>query len=415
MSSVVCIPTACSLWAGHVPADSAKLPASPSALFQADATHLCSKPGQQSARARGENRTVCVIEGLREVCLAKSAVQENHRRRYPRSGSRTHLRWDFVISHSREKHGGHVLVSPRPSQCPEAAGARRPGHCCLELIPVQEPGAHGAAASHGSSANTSLEISLASSSSPEEGARCACEETLIALLAFTSMSSKRKICSASSMCLVRMGWSPAPPRKPAAPQRSLVRTLCKASAHGWPTSWQAAWTLSSKRKFWLADGAKGALPTAFKAGFTSATGVDGPGCRVAGATVRACSHRDCSPKRVSEVAGQMLGHRLVTKQTGAQGKPCNRCSLSYYSRTAQSFILCSVLVARRLFLRREAYFAILLDRESSGPVLVGRSNPTAWMPSDPNTAPRVAWTSRRWRHRRRTSSSGCMQPNTGCR
>jgi len=59
---------------------------------------------------------------------------------------------------------------------------------------------------------------------------------------------------------------------------------------------------------------------------------------------------------VEDMASQMLGQRLVTKQTGPQGKPCNR-----------------VLVTERLFLRKEAYFAILLNREMGGPVMVGSS------------------------------------------
>ena len=52
----------------------------------------------------------------------------------------------------------------------------------------------------------------------------------------------------------------------------------------------------------------------------------------------------------------MLHHVLVTHQTGAEGKPCHK-----------------VMVCERLYLRREAYFAILMDRESAGPVLVGSS------------------------------------------
>ena len=49
----------------------------------------------------------------------------------------------------------------------------------------------------------------------------------------------------------------------------------------------------------------------------------------------------------------MLHSNLVTKQTGAEGKPCLK-----------------VLVSERLYLRREAYFAILMDRETQGPVMV---------------------------------------------
>lgn len=49
----------------------------------------------------------------------------------------------------------------------------------------------------------------------------------------------------------------------------------------------------------------------------------------------------------------MLGHKLVTKQTGAEGKPCN-----------------SVYICERKYARNEYYFAILLDRKSAGPVIV---------------------------------------------
>eukprot|EP00471_Norrisiella_sphaerica_P013077 CAMPEP_0184496564 /NCGR_PEP_ID=MMETSP0113_2-20130426/34271_1 /TAXON_ID=91329 /ORGANISM="Norrisiella sphaerica, Strain BC52" /LENGTH=429 /DNA_ID=CAMNT_0026883241 /DNA_START=84 /DNA_END=1373 /DNA_ORIENTATION=+ len=59
---------------------------------------------------------------------------------------------------------------------------------------------------------------------------------------------------------------------------------------------------------------------------------------------------------VRNMASNMLGQRLVTKQTGPEGKPCNK-----------------VFVTERLFLRKETYFAILMDRGSGGPMLVGSS------------------------------------------
>lgn len=52
----------------------------------------------------------------------------------------------------------------------------------------------------------------------------------------------------------------------------------------------------------------------------------------------------------------MLGHNLVTKQTGAEGKPCN-----------------AVYICERKYARNEYYFAILLDRKSAGPVIVASS------------------------------------------
>ena len=50
----------------------------------------------------------------------------------------------------------------------------------------------------------------------------------------------------------------------------------------------------------------------------------------------------------------MLGNTLVTKQTGKEGKPCNK-----------------VMLMERLYLRRETYFSILMDRQYNGPVMVG--------------------------------------------
>jgi len=63
-----------------------------------------------------------------------------------------------------------------------------------------------------------------------------------------------------------------------------------------------------------------------------------------------------SPKQIRSYAEKMLGHTLVTKQTGASGRVVNK-----------------VLVANRHFLRRETYFAILLDRGYGGAVMVASS------------------------------------------
>jgi succinyl-CoA synthetase beta subunit len=52
----------------------------------------------------------------------------------------------------------------------------------------------------------------------------------------------------------------------------------------------------------------------------------------------------------------MIGHKLITKQTGAGGRPCN-----------------SVYVVERKFARREFYLAILMDRATQGPVIVASS------------------------------------------
>jgi succinyl-CoA synthetase beta subunit len=50
----------------------------------------------------------------------------------------------------------------------------------------------------------------------------------------------------------------------------------------------------------------------------------------------------------------MLGKRLVTKQTGPEGK-----------------VVSKVLIAERKYIRREMYLSIVLDRKSCGPVLLG--------------------------------------------
>lgn len=55
-------------------------------------------------------------------------------------------------------------------------------------------------------------------------------------------------------------------------------------------------------------------------------------------------------------AEKMLGHTLVTKQTGPAGKPCN-----------------AVYVCERKYVRREFYFAVLMDRATKGPVVVASS------------------------------------------
>ncbi|KAG0285934.1 beta' subunit [Linnemannia gamsii] len=63
-----------------------------------------------------------------------------------------------------------------------------------------------------------------------------------------------------------------------------------------------------------------------------------------------------SPREAQMFAEQMLGYKLVTKQTGAGGKVCN-----------------SVYICERQYVRREYYFAVLMDRKSQGPVMVASS------------------------------------------
>jgi succinyl-CoA synthetase beta subunit len=63
-----------------------------------------------------------------------------------------------------------------------------------------------------------------------------------------------------------------------------------------------------------------------------------------------------SPTEAEMFAEQMIGHKLITKQTGAGGRLCN-----------------SVYICERKFARREFYLAILMDRASQGPVIVSSS------------------------------------------
>jgi succinyl-CoA synthetase beta subunit len=56
------------------------------------------------------------------------------------------------------------------------------------------------------------------------------------------------------------------------------------------------------------------------------------------------------------LAAKMLGGTLVTKQTGSKGKPVG-----------------TLYVANKMSFAREMYFAILLDRQTAGPVMIGCS------------------------------------------
>ncbi|XP_042328421.1 succinate--CoA ligase [ADP-forming] subunit beta, mitochondrial-like [Sceloporus undulatus] len=62
----------------------------------------------------------------------------------------------------------------------------------------------------------------------------------------------------------------------------------------------------------------------------------------------------CSPEEAQEMASQMIGKKLFTKQTGERGRICNE-----------------VLICERQFPKREYYFAIALERAFQGPVLIG--------------------------------------------
>jgi len=61
----------------------------------------------------------------------------------------------------------------------------------------------------------------------------------------------------------------------------------------------------------------------------------------------------CRPSEAPKFARKMLGYKLFTKQTGPTGRPVSK-----------------VYICEREYIRRELYFAILMDRESRGPVIV---------------------------------------------
>eukprot|EP00923_Selenidium_pygospionis_P058077 GHVN01101898.1.p1 GENE.GHVN01101898.1~~GHVN01101898.1.p1 ORF type:complete len:446 (+),score=76.63 GHVN01101898.1:58-1395(+) len=67
-------------------------------------------------------------------------------------------------------------------------------------------------------------------------------------------------------------------------------------------------------------------------------------------------HVCTSAKQVCDYAEQMIGNTLVTTQTGPEGKICK-----------------TLLICERVYIRRERYFAILMDRTVQGPLLVGSS------------------------------------------
>ena len=65
-------------------------------------------------------------------------------------------------------------------------------------------------------------------------------------------------------------------------------------------------------------------------------------------------HMITEPGQAREFASSMLGNRLVTKQSGEEGKP-----------------VAKLLMAERVYMRREKYISIIMDRGHNGPVMVG--------------------------------------------
>uniref|UniRef100_F0WJ84 Succinate--CoA ligase [ADP-forming] subunit beta, mitochondrial n=1 Tax=Albugo laibachii Nc14 TaxID=890382 RepID=F0WJ84_9STRA len=64
-------------------------------------------------------------------------------------------------------------------------------------------------------------------------------------------------------------------------------------------------------------------------------------------------HMCTKPEDAKTFASKMIGHTLVTKQTGERG-----------------IQVAKVLLMERVYMRREMYFSILMDRASQGPVIV---------------------------------------------
>ncbi len=56
---------------------------------------------------------------------------------------------------------------------------------------------------------------------------------------------------------------------------------------------------------------------------------------------------------VERNAAKMLGQNLITKQTTKDGMPCNK-----------------VMLAQRMYMRREMYLSIMLDRSAGGPIFI---------------------------------------------
>jgi len=59
-------------------------------------------------------------------------------------------------------------------------------------------------------------------------------------------------------------------------------------------------------------------------------------------------------EKVAEIAEKMLGKTLITKQTGAEGKPNN-----------------TLMVAEKVSIASEKYLSIMMNREFGGPVIIG--------------------------------------------
>jgi len=64
-------------------------------------------------------------------------------------------------------------------------------------------------------------------------------------------------------------------------------------------------------------------------------------------------HLCSKPEDVTNFASKMLGNNLITKQTTAAGLPCTK-----------------VMLVERMYMRREMYISIMLDRGAGGPIFI---------------------------------------------
>ncbi|KAJ3344401.1 beta' subunit, partial [Kappamyces sp. JEL0680] len=78
---------------------------------------------------------------------------------------------------------------------------------------------------------------------------------------------------------------------------------------------------------------------------------------------RGKGHFTSGPAQAKEYASKMLGSKLITKQTGAAGRDCEKPSAANRQ----------VFVVERVYVRREFYFALVMDRKTQGPVIIASS------------------------------------------
>ncbi|XP_015679201.1 succinate--CoA ligase [GDP-forming] subunit beta, mitochondrial, partial [Protobothrops mucrosquamatus] len=113
------------------------------------------------------------------------------------------------------------------------------------------------------------------------------------------------------------------------------------------------------QKFFVADTANDAIEAAKRLKATEIVLkaqilAGGRGKGVFSSGLKGGVHLTKDPKEVGQLAKQMIGYNLTTKQTPKGGVKVKK-----------------VMVAEALNISRETYFAILMDRACNGPVLVG--------------------------------------------